>query len=128
MLKGKEHRDKSLIELTKHLAHVYVPCQRTWILLFPEGGFLHKRREISRKFALKNNLPSLNYVTIPRVGAVQNVVASLGASQRLLNGNSNHCKGKQSTLIRFWSCNLLIRYRSYSCYELYIQIFNQIIL
>merc|ERR1712071_682800 len=107
---GKEHRDKSLIELTKHLAHVYVPCQRTWILLFPEGGFLHKRREISRKFALKNNLPSLNYVTIPRVGAVQNVVASLGASQRLLNGNSNHCKGAMVDSQLKWIIDLTIAY------------------
>ena len=90
-LQGKEHREKSLIRLTEHLAHVYVPCERTWIVLFPEGGFLHKRREISRSFSLKNNLPCLNHTTIPRVGAVQNIVTTLRTVKTFQNGNSNHC-------------------------------------
>ena len=90
-LQGKDRREQSLKELTLHLSNVYMPCRRTWILLFPEGGFLRKRREISRKFALKNDLPHLNHTTIPRVGAVQNVVATIGPSRAklLVNGNSN---------------------------------------
>jgi len=107
---GKEHREKSLIELTNHLAHVYIPCNRTWILLFPEGGFLHKRREVSRKFALKNNLPSMNYVTIPRVGAVQNIVASLGAGQTKMNGNANNGKGATVDSRLKWVIDLTIAY------------------
>lgn len=90
-MQGKDRREQSLKELTLHLSNVYMPCRRTWILLFPEGGFLRKRREISRKFALKNDLPHLNHTTIPRVGAVQNVVATIGPSRAklLVNGNSN---------------------------------------
>jgi len=108
---GKEYRDKSLIELTNHLAHVYVPCNRTWILLFPEGGFLHKRREISRKFALKNDLPSMNYVTIPRVGAVQNIVASLGPVKKMTNGNVNNgTAGAASVSQLKWVIDLTIAY------------------
>ncbi len=88
---GKDRREQSLQELTLHLSNVYMPCQRTWILLFPEGGFLRKRREISRKFALQNNLPTLHHTTIPRVGAVQNVVATIGPARAktLANGNAN---------------------------------------
>ena len=86
---GRDRRDRSLMELTLHLKQVYIPCRRTWILLFPEGGFLHKRRDVSRQFALKNNLPTLNHVTIPRVGAVQNIVATISRNKKALNGNSN---------------------------------------
>lgn len=66
-----------------------MPLNRTWILLFPEGGFLRKRREISRKFALQNSLPILHHTTIPRVGAVQNVVATIGPqrARNVTNGN-----------------------------------------
>nr|CAH0103276.1 unnamed protein product [Daphnia galeata] len=86
---GKARRERSLTELTAHLSEVYMPLNRTWILLFPEGGFLRKRREISRKFALQNSLPILHHTTIPRVGAVQNVVATIGPQRfrNMTNGN-----------------------------------------
>lgn len=86
---GKHRRDQSLRELTSHLTQAYLPCERTWILLFPEGGFLHKRREVSTKFAMKNNLPVLQHTTIPRVGAVQNIVATIGPEKNKLLSNGN---------------------------------------
>lgn len=40
------------------------------MVLFPEGGFLTKRRPISQRFAAKNNMPVLQNVTLPRMGAL----------------------------------------------------------
>jgi len=46
---GKEYRDKQLEYLKRHLLDVYLPRDRQWIFLFPEGGFLRKRRLNSQK-------------------------------------------------------------------------------
>lgn len=98
---GKANRDKSLLELKTHLKKSYIPRERKWMVLFPEGGFLRKRKEISQRlasmwfsivknyvsndfdnpcrFAEKNNLPVLNNVTVPRVGAMKAIVDVLGS-------------------------------------------------
>lgn len=52
------------------------------MVLFPEGGFLCKRRETSQKYAKKNNLPILENVTLPRVGAMQTIFDTLGPTQK----------------------------------------------
>lgn len=57
-------------QLGDHLKTAYIPLGRRWMVLFPEGGFLTKRRPISQKFAEKNNLPLLHNVTWPRMGAL----------------------------------------------------------
>lgn len=49
--------------------------------MFPEGGFLCKRRETSQKYAKKNNLPILENVSLPRVGAMQIIFNTLGPVQ-----------------------------------------------
>lgn len=56
--------------LEEHLRQEYIPLGRKWIVLFPEGGFLTKRKPISKRFAEKNNLPDLENVTVPRMGAL----------------------------------------------------------
>lgn len=76
---GKSNREKSLLELKSHLRKSYIPRQRKWMMLFPEGGFLRKRKEVSQRFAEKNNLPTLNHVTVPRVGAMKTIVDVLGS-------------------------------------------------
>jgi hypothetical protein len=48
---------------------------------------------VSRQFALKNNLPTLNHVTVPRVGAVQNIVAVTSSVNRS-NGHVHSVHGK----------------------------------
>ncbi|KAI9560805.1 hypothetical protein GHT06_011757 [Daphnia sinensis] len=108
---GKARREQSLTELTVHLSNVYMPCKRTWILLFPEGGFLRKRREISRKFALQNSLPILHHTTIPRVGAVQNVVATIGPqrAKMMANGNGNLSPNWANDSLK-WIIDLTIAY------------------
>ncbi|KAL1509716.1 hypothetical protein ABEB36_004412 [Hypothenemus hampei] len=85
---GKEFRDKSLQELTCHLLNTYLPLKRKWIVLFPEGGFLRKRKAISHKFAEKNNLPKFENVTLPRAGAMKIIMKTVGP-QAPINNNSS---------------------------------------
>lgn len=78
---GKSNRERSLLDLKKHLTESYIPRERKWMVLFPEGGFLRKRKEVSQRFAEKNNLPVLNNVTVPRVGAMKAIVDVLGSPE-----------------------------------------------
>lgn len=80
-LQGRAHRDQQLVLLKDHLEKYYRSRNRKWIVLFPEGGFLRKRRETSQAFAKKNNLPFLKHVTLPRVGATQVILKTLVAPQ-----------------------------------------------
>lgn len=101
---GKAHRDKQLVYLKSHLDKFYYSRDRKWIVLFPEGGFLRKRRETSQSFAKKNDLPYLTHVTLPRLGATQVILKNLGPQQENgtlgsdggpLNQNVNKPKGLQ---------------------------------
>lgn len=67
---GKNNRDDSVNALKEHIKDSFIKLNRKWMVLFPEGGFLRKRRAVSQRFATKNNLPALEYCTIPRVGAL----------------------------------------------------------
>lgn len=58
------------------------------MVLFPEGGFLHKRKEVSRRYAEKNNLPNLNHVSLPRVGALKAIFSVLPPHEQSANNNS----------------------------------------
>lgn len=78
---GKSNRERSLQELKTHLMKSFIPRERKWMVLFPEGGFLRKRKEVSQRFAEKNNLPVLNHVTVPRVGAMKAIVDVLGSPE-----------------------------------------------
>jgi len=80
-LQGRAHRDQQLLLLKEHLEKYYRSRNRKWIVLFPEGGFLRKRRETSQAFAKKNNLPFLEHVTLPRIGATQVILKTLVAPQ-----------------------------------------------
>lgn len=78
---GKAHRDKQLVYLKDHLDKYYHSRDRKWIVLFPEGGFLRKRRETSQLFAKKHSLPHLTHVTLPRLGATHVILKTLSAPQ-----------------------------------------------
>lgn len=78
IVSGKEKREASLQALIQHLRDSYVPLQRKWMVLFPEGGFLRKRRDVSQRYAVKNNLPVLQHVSLPRVGAMQIIIDAIG--------------------------------------------------
>ncbi|EAA08195.4 AGAP002482-PA, partial [Anopheles gambiae str. PEST] len=89
---GKKNREKSLQQLKSHIRQCYVPRKRKWMVLFPEGGFLRKRKEVSQRFAEKNNLPVLNNVTLPRVGAMKAIMDMLGAPNDM-----NVCSSSSTT-------------------------------
>lgn len=80
-MQGPRQRDQALIELRAHIEKAYIPRKREWMVLFPEGGFLRKRREASQRFATKNNLPVLQHVTLPRNGAMKTIIDVLGPGQ-----------------------------------------------
>lgn len=48
-LQGKATRDLQTGRLKDHLLKIYSPQDMGWIVLFPEGGFLRKRRETSKQ-------------------------------------------------------------------------------
>lgn len=87
IFQGKDHRDQSIVLLKNHLLESFIPRQRNWMVLFPEGGFLRKRREVSQRFAKKNDLPVLQHVTLPRVGAMKAIVDVLLPSYSSANNN-----------------------------------------
>lgn len=76
---GKDTRNLQLQRLRDHIANVYLRRGLKWIVLFPEGGFLHKRRATSQRYARANNYPILEHVTLPRVGAMKTVLETLSA-------------------------------------------------
>ncbi|XP_055925293.1 acyl-CoA:lysophosphatidylglycerol acyltransferase 1-like isoform X2 [Argiope bruennichi] len=80
---GKNVRDYQMKRLRDHLLRVYLGRNRKWIVLFPEGGFLSKRLETSVKYATKNNFPILEHVTLPRVGAMEVILNTLGPHANL---------------------------------------------
>lgn len=91
-MQGKNNREKSLQQLTNHLMETYIPRNRKWLVLFPEGGFLRKRKAVSQRFAEKNNLPLLQHVTLPRIGAMKIIMNTLG-SEKTANNNSSALNG-----------------------------------
>lgn len=52
-LQGKDQREQAVKELRTHIRGSYLPRQRKLIILFPEGGFLRKRREASQRYLIK---------------------------------------------------------------------------
>lgn len=90
IMSGKDKRDKSLQALITHLLESYIPNHRKWMVLFPEGGFLRKRKAVSQRYAQKNNLPSLNNVSLPRIGALQAIMETVGPGA---NNNSSGMAG-----------------------------------
>eukprot|EP00092_Neocalanus_flemingeri_P010647 GFUD01011469.1.p1 GENE.GFUD01011469.1~~GFUD01011469.1.p1 ORF type:complete len:353 (+),score=122.85 GFUD01011469.1:77-1135(+) len=75
---GKAGRLTTLVELKDHLNNVFLPKNRRYLVLFPEGGFLHKRKAISHQFAKKKDLPMLEHCTLPRTGALDVIMDVLG--------------------------------------------------
>jgi len=78
ILSGKAAREEAVSLLKVHLRDSYIPLNRKLMVLFPEGGFLRKRREASKRYALKNNLPQLTHVSLPRMGAMHGIMEVVG--------------------------------------------------
>lgn len=78
ILAGKTNRDSSLVNLKQHLTSVFMVKERKYLVLFPEGGFLWKRKAVSQEFAKKKDLPNLEHCTLPRTGAFDVIMDSIG--------------------------------------------------
>lgn len=109
-------RDECLKELREHLHSSFSALGRHWMVLFPEGGFLRKRRETSQRYALKNNLPVLEHVSLPRTGAMEAIVEELAVpyqhyKQQVGKGNnvSPPCLHSDPKLIN-WVLDVTIAY------------------
>ncbi|XP_026482018.1 acyl-CoA:lysophosphatidylglycerol acyltransferase 1-like [Ctenocephalides felis] len=111
IVSGKNNRDESIIALRKHLHESYIPRKRLWMVLFPEGGFLRKRKETSQKFALKNNLPVLNNVSLPRVGALKAIMDEIGPKKQSNNNKSNNIEPEKKSVPELrWILDITIAY------------------
>lgn len=93
---GPRQRELALVQLRSHIEKSYIPRKREWMVLFPEGGFLRKRREASQRYAQRNNLPMLRYVTLPRIGAMKTIIDQLGAGQEIENNPTQSTTPPQS--------------------------------
>ncbi|KAK7603207.1 hypothetical protein V9T40_003206 [Parthenolecanium corni] len=98
ILSGKKQRDKGVKELRTHLRECYIPRKRKLMVLFPEGGFLRKRLESSQRYAMKNNLPVLNHVTLPRLGAFHAIFDELTPVQVTKYGSGNENFGSHDDI------------------------------
>lgn len=73
------------------------------MVLFPEGGFLRKRLEVSQRYAAKNNLPILKNVTLPRVGALKAITEILPPHNSIGNNNAAAKRTENGTVRPFGS-------------------------
>ncbi|XP_072391191.1 acyl-CoA:lysophosphatidylglycerol acyltransferase 1-like [Diabrotica undecimpunctata] len=110
IMSGKSKRDKSLQEFAQHLLDYYIPLKRKWLVLFPEGGFLRKRKAVSQRYCEKMNLPRFENVTLPRVGAMQ-VIMDTFSKKSAMNNNSNCVNNdKSETPVIEWFLDITIAY------------------
>lgn len=86
---GRTLREQAVMELRQHIQNSYIPRKRNWMMLFPEGGFLRKRRSASQKFAAKNNLPCLEHVTLPRLGALIAIFKELHPGEKEIQSKTS---------------------------------------
>jgi lysophosphatidylglycerol acyltransferase 1 len=67
ILAGKGARESSLIDLRHHLQRSFAKKERKYLVLFPEGGFLRKRK-VSRffpfMFKIWRDLTILQYISL----------------------------------------------------------------
>lgn len=85
ILQGKAKRTEMLSALAEHIHKYYLPLKRKWLVIFPEGGFLRKRKANSQKYGQLNGLPHLEHVTIPREGALKVIMNELKAGKSNLD-------------------------------------------
>ncbi|XP_025089152.1 acyl-CoA:lysophosphatidylglycerol acyltransferase 1-like [Pomacea canaliculata] len=110
---GKETRSQQGVLLEEHLKQHYSSSKRKWIILFPEGGFLRKRREASQEYARKNGYPVLQHVTLPRIGALKTILNTLGDGQSFESEHGDMQNGMNKSQEKLkWVVDMTIGYRN----------------
>ncbi|XP_055879310.1 acyl-CoA:lysophosphatidylglycerol acyltransferase 1-like [Biomphalaria glabrata] len=110
---GKDVRQLQLDRLKKHLVEIYLPRNKKWLLVFPEGGFMYKRLESSQQYARKNGYPVLQHTTLPRIGAVKTILDTVGVPQQASDNvepNGNY-QIKDSSKPLEWVIDMTIAYK-----------------
>ncbi|ELU12910.1 hypothetical protein CAPTEDRAFT_112881 [Capitella teleta] len=74
---GKEVRELQPKLLAQYVKDVFLERGRRWLVVFPEGGFLHKRLKDSQQYAKKHDLPILEHTTLPRLGAMKALFSAM---------------------------------------------------
>lgn len=97
---GRKTRDATVENLKVHLRDTFIPLERRWMVLFPEGGFLRKRLEVSQKYAAKNNLPMLKNVTLPRIGALKAIMEVIPPHTAMGNNNATAKRTPENGTLR----------------------------
>ncbi|KAJ8311057.1 hypothetical protein KUTeg_011391 [Tegillarca granosa] len=110
ILQGKEHRNTQLVLLKKHLQESYLSSFKKWIVLFPEGGFLYKRRQRNQEYAKKNDLPILEHVTFPRTGAIKVILDTLSSNNSSSTSNGLVAGTNSSARPVKWIIDMTIGY------------------
>ena len=68
---------KALDEFRSQIRHMFLRRNRRCLVLFPEGGFLWKKKAASVRFAQENKLPILRHCAYPRLGALEIILDEL---------------------------------------------------
>merc|ERR1719239_104512 len=110
ILAGRDHRDTSLVHLKRHLSEVFIPKQRKYLVVFPEGGFLHKRKEASNSLAANLLLASFRLCRKPPSGKTTKYFLCFGMN------TSERCLLRWTRLVSLWS--LPARMKKSSCIQL----------
>jgi len=91
---GRDERHLQAEMIQEQLRHFDRLRDPRWCILFPEGGFLYKRKQRNMDFAKKNGYPVLENVLLPRLGAVQALVQAESdgpsGSDIVQNGDAFH--------------------------------------
>ena len=74
---SRDNAEKALLELRHHLSNSFLRRNRQCLVLFPEGGFLSKKKVSSYRYAEKNKLPILHHCVYPRIGALEVILDEL---------------------------------------------------
>lgn len=107
---GKDSRDQTLHDLRAHLKSTFHRLPRKWLVLFPEGGFLRKRRLASQSYARKKNLPILEHITLPRIGAMQVILEEMADKKETKNNSEKDSSEKDKKLKFKYVVDLTIAY------------------
>jgi len=95
--KDQRHLQASLIE--NHFRHYENLRDPRWCVLWPEGGFLKKRKQRNVEYARKHGYPILDNVLLPRLGALQALLnaerANRDSDHVITNGDAFHQQPKR---------------------------------
>ncbi|KAH9509248.1 Acyl-CoA:lysophosphatidylglycerol acyltransferase 1 [Bulinus truncatus] len=107
---GKDVRQLQLVKLKEHLTNVYLPRNKKWLLVFPEGGFLYKRLTSSQEYARKHGFPVLQHSTLPRIGAIKTILDTVGVPPKNEKQDTNYQLADQSHQLS-WVIDMTIAYK-----------------